>query len=101
VRRAEGQLALIDDPAQLNIAPFRAKSLSVHWELMFTRSLFNTVSLARQHDILRRVARLVDSGIVKSTLTQRIAGITASNLKQAHAQIERGSVRGKIVLDGF
>jgi zinc-binding alcohol dehydrogenase family protein len=101
ILRAEGQLALIDDPAQLDIAPFKAKSLSVHWELMFTRSLFSTPSLSRQHDILRRVAALVDSGVVKSTLTQRIAGINSANLKRAHAEMERGAMRGKIVLEGF
>jgi zinc-binding alcohol dehydrogenase family protein len=101
ILRAEGQLALIDDPAQLDIAPFKAKSLSVHWELMFTRSLFTTPSLARQHDILRRMAALVDSGVVTSTLTQRIPGINAANLKRAHVEIEGGTMRGKIVLEGF
>ncbi|MDO9402502.1 MAG: zinc-binding alcohol dehydrogenase family protein [Polaromonas sp.] len=99
VLRPEGQLALIDDPAVFDIAPFKAKSLSVHWELMFTRSLFNTVTLARQHDILRRVARLVDDGVLHTTMTQRIAGISATTLRQAHALIEQGGMRGKIVLE--
>jgi zinc-binding alcohol dehydrogenase family protein len=101
VLRAAGQLALIDDPKQLDIAPFKAKSLSVHWELMFTRSLFKTADLARQHDILCQVAALVDAGVVSTTLTERIKGINAANLRQAHARIEQGRTRGKIVLEGF
>ncbi|MDB6083765.1 MAG: Bifunctional protein: zinc-containing alcohol dehydrogenase [Gammaproteobacteria bacterium] len=101
VLQAEGQLALIDDPKTFDIAPFKTKSLSVHWELMFTRSLFKTASLCRQHDLLRRVAALVDDGALISTMTRRIAGIDANHLKQAHALIEQGGTRGKIVLEGF
>lgn len=101
VLRAEGQLALIDDPKTFDIVPFKAKSLSVHWELMFTRSMFNTDTQARQHELLNQVAALVDSGAVRSTIGQRIAGINAANLKAAHAQVEKGGARGKIVLEGF
>jgi zinc-binding alcohol dehydrogenase family protein len=101
VLRPEGRMALIDDPDVLDIAPFKSKSLSVHWELMFTRSLFNTSTLSRQHDVLNRVATLIDSGTIRSTMTQRVEGIRADNLKLAHAQIESGGARGKIVLEGF
>jgi zinc-binding alcohol dehydrogenase family protein len=101
VLQAEGQLALIDDPEKFDIVPFKTKSVSVHWELMFTRSLFKTASLSRQHDVLRRVAALVDDGTLTSTLTSRLAGINANHLKQAHELIERGGMRGKIVLEGF
>jgi zinc-binding alcohol dehydrogenase family protein len=101
VLQAEGQLGLIDDPKTFDIAPFKTKSLSVHWELMFTRSLFKTPSLPRQHDVLRRVAALVDDGTLISTMTSRIAGINANHLKRAHALIEQGGTRGKIVLEGF
>ena len=99
--RPEGQLALIDDPKVLDIAPFKSKSLSVHWEFMFTRSLFNTSTQSRQHDLLNRVATLVDNGTIRSTMTQRVNGIRADNLKAMHAQIESGGARGKIVLEGF
>ncbi|VFR53167.1 Bifunctional protein: zinc-containing alcohol dehydrogenase; quinone oxidoreductase (NADPH:quinone reductase); Similar to arginate lyase [plant metagenome] len=101
VLRAEGQLALIDDPEHFDIRPFKSKSLSIHWELMFTRSLYGTPTLARQHDILRRMATLVDQGVVRSTVTRSIQGINAANLRDAHAQIEAGTTRGKIVLEGF
>jgi len=94
-------MALIDDPKVLDIAPFKNKSLSVHWEFMFTRSLFNSPTLSRQHDLLNRVTTLIDNGTIRSTMTQRVQGICADNLKSVHAQIESGGTRGKIVIDGF
>ncbi len=42
----QGRLALIDDPEQpLDIMQLKRKSLSLHWELMFTRSLFETADM--------------------------------------------------------
>jgi len=101
VLRPEGQMALIDDPKVLDIAPFKRKSLSVHWEFMFTRSLFNTSTQSRQHALLNRVATLIDNGTIRSTMTQRVEGIRADNLKAVHSQIESGGARGKIVVEGF
>jgi zinc-binding alcohol dehydrogenase family protein len=98
---AEGQFALIDDPKSLDVLAFKRKSLSVHWESMFTRSTFRTPQLARQGDILRRVAQLVDRGVVRSTVAEHFGVINAANLKRAHALLESGKSRGKIVLEGF
>ncbi|MFC4278321.1 zinc-binding alcohol dehydrogenase family protein [Achromobacter aloeverae] len=98
VLRPEGQFALIDDPVSLDIGPFKAKSISIHWELMFTRAMFNTSTLARQHALLRRVAELVDRGEIKHTLTRRIDGIDAATLMQAHALVEAGNMIGKVVV---
>ena len=101
VLEPEGQLALIDDPEGLDIRPFKLKSISVHWDFMFTRSMFKTGSMSRQHDLLRRIGALVDSGTLVSTVSHRVEGINAKNLKEAHAMLERGSARGKIVLENF
>jgi len=101
VLEPEGQLALIDDPAVMDIRSFKAKSISVHWELMFTRSMFATRTMDRQHDLLNRVASLIDRGVLRTTVSQHIEGINAENLRKAHALIEHGSARGKIVLEGF
>ncbi|CAM3941968.1 zinc-binding alcohol dehydrogenase family protein [Bordetella muralis] len=98
VLRPEGQFALIDDPVDLDIGPFKGKSISIHWELMFTRAMFSTKSIARQHALLRRVADLVDRGDIKHTLTQRIDGMNAASLIQAHALVEAGSMIGKVVI---
>lgn len=96
-----GQLALIDDPPALDILPFKRKSLSVHWEFMFTRSMFETRDMAAQGELLGEVARLVDAGVLRTTATQNLGPINASNLRRAHEMLERGGTRGKVVLSGF
>jgi len=97
----QGALALIDDPATLDIVPFKRKSLSVHWELMFTRPLFGTPDMIRQHRLLNEVADLVDAGVLRSTLRQTLGPINAANLRNAHGIVESGRSIGKVVLQGF
>ena len=98
----QGKIGLIDDPASpLDVMQLKRKSLSLHWELMFTRSLFHTADMQRQHELLNRVADLVDAGRVRSTLAQHFGTINAANLRRAHAQVESGTTLGKIVLEGF
>ena len=98
VLRPEGQFALIDDPVDLDIGPFKAKSISIRWELMFTRAMFTTGTMARQHALLRRMAQLVDRGVLKHTLARRLDGIDAASLIQAHALVEAGTMIGKVVV---
>lgn len=98
----QGKLALIDDPAEpLDIRPLKLKSLSLHWELMFTRSLFQTPDQASQQALLREVAALVDSGALQSTEGRHLGLINAANLREAHRLLESGTVIGKLVLAGF
>ena len=97
----QGALAMIDDPARFDIVPFKLKSLSVHWELMFTRSLFGTPDMEAQHRILSEVSALVDAGLLRSTLRRDDGPITAANLRRAHAALESGRNVGKRVLSGF
>ncbi len=97
----QGKLGLIDDPAELDVRLLKTKSISLHWELMFTRSLFQTADMHKQHELLDEVARLVDAGVLKSTLAERFGKIDAANLKRAHALVESNRARGKIVLEGF
>ncbi len=97
----QGRFALIDDPATLDILPFKRKSVSVHWEMMFTRALFATADQGAQGQLLNRVAALVESGQVRTTLTHRLSPISVDHLKEAHRLIETGRTRGKIVLEGW
>lgn len=97
----QGRFALIDDPAQLDISVFKRKSVSIHWEFMFTRSMFATADMAEQGRLLNEIARLVDAGKIDSTLAQHFGSINAANLKKAHALLESGHSLGKIVLSGF
>lgn len=97
----QGQLALIDDPAQLDVVRLKRKSLSLHWEFMYTRSLFETPDMLEQHHILEQVSQLVDAGTLRTTLGEHFGAINAANLRRAHAVLESGQARGKIVLEGF
>ena len=99
----QGRFGLIDDPApgSIDIGRLKRKSVSLHWELMFTRSLFETPDMIEQHLLLTEVARLVDAGRLRSTLGEHFGRINADNLKRAHALLESGQARGKIVLEGF
>jgi zinc-binding alcohol dehydrogenase family protein len=97
----QGRLAVIDDPAALDINPFKRKSVSVHWEFMFTRSMFGTPDIAAQGALLNEASRLIDAGTLKTTLGEHFGKIDAANLRSAHALIESGKARGKIVLEGF
>ncbi|WEX78392.1 zinc-binding alcohol dehydrogenase family protein [Sinorhizobium numidicum] len=97
----QGRFALIDDPGVLDVAPFKRKAVSIHWELMFTRSLFKTPDMIEQHNLLNSVAELVDGGKIRTTLTETLGPINAATLKKAHQMIETGRTRGKLVLAGF
>lgn len=97
----QGRFGLIDDPETLNVVPFKRKAVSIHWELMFTRPIFQTPDMDAQGRLLNDVARLVEEGRVRSTIAENLGPITAANLKTAHALIESGKAKGKIVLAGW
>lgn len=97
----QGKLGLIDDPVTLDVPILKPKSISLHWELMYTRSMYQTPDMIEQHNILVHVAELVDAGVLRTTLADHFGVINAANLRRAHALIESGKARGKIVLSGF
>ncbi len=97
----QGRLALIDDPGPIDVRLLKRKCLSLHWEAMFARSLFETPDMIAQHELLCEVAELVDAGVVRSTFGAHFGTINATNLKRAHALLESGTAKGKVVLEGF
>jgi len=97
----QGRLAVIDDPDTLDAVVLKRKAISLHWELMFTRSLFQTKDMARQHEILENIRRLIEDGTLRTTTGNHYGKINAENLRRAHAFIESGRSRGKVVLEGF
>jgi len=98
----QGKYSLIDDPSTpIDILKFKRKAVSLHWELMFTRALFETADMIEQHNILERLAELVDAGTIRTTANENYGRIDADNLRRAHAMIESNRARGKIVLEGF
>ncbi|MHA4870533.1 zinc-binding alcohol dehydrogenase family protein [Duganella sp. PWIR1] len=97
----QGKIALIDDPTSIDVRTLKRKSVSLHWEFMYTRSMFQTEDMQKQHQLLNDVAKLVETGAVKTTLAERYGKINAANLKRAHTLIESNRAKGKIVLEGF
>ena len=97
----QGKFGLIDDPTEFNVAVFKSKAVSIHWELMFTRSTFQTSDMGAQGELLNQVSELIDEGVLRTTLDQTLGTINAANLKRAHELLESGKSRGKIVLEGW
>jgi NADPH2:quinone reductase len=97
----QGKFGLIDDPAEFTVGVFKGKAISIHWESMFTRSSFKTADMIAQHHLLNDVSDLIDKGVLRTTLHQIFGTINAANLKRAHALLESGKSRGKIVLEGW
>ena len=97
----QGHFALIDDPELFDFRKLKRKSVSLHWEFMYTRSMFATPDQIRQHELLDRAAALIDDGTLRTTLNETFGTINAANLRRAHELIETNRARGKIVLEGF
>ena len=93
-----GHIALIDDPATLDILPLKFKAITVSWEFMFTRSMFQTDDMDAQHALLNRTADLLDDGTLQSTVQRNAGALNVENLKAAHELQESGTAIGKTVL---
>ena len=89
---------IVETGEKIDISMLQGKSVSLHWELMFTRALFKTHDMIRQHEILNRLAELLDAGTIQSTRQQELSGFTVETLKQAHQLIEAGDTIGKLVV---
>jgi zinc-binding alcohol dehydrogenase family protein len=92
-----GEVVAIDEPEGMDLLPLKSKSLTWHWELMFTRPLFEPESTA-QREILDEVARLVDAGKIRTTVTTTLPRLSAESLREAHRMVESGRMVGKVVL---
>jgi len=97
----QGKFGLIDDPKSFDASLFKRKSVSLHWEFMFARPMFDTPDIAAQNALLNEVSALVEAGAIRTTLSETFGTINAANLRRAHALIESGKAKGKIVLEGF
>jgi NADPH2:quinone reductase len=98
----QGALVLIENPARpLDIVKLKPKSISLHWEFMFTRARYQTADMDEQGRVLNEVAGLVDAGLIRTTMTSNLGLINAANLKRAHTIAESGTAIGKVVLSGF
>ncbi|MEO5794367.1 MAG: zinc-binding alcohol dehydrogenase family protein [Rhodoferax sp.] len=99
--KPQGALGAIDDMAGLDPMLLKSKAISLHWELMFTRPMFQTPDMGEQGKLLAEVAALVDAGRIRTTANTHLGAINAANLRKAHALVESGTTQGKVVVAGF
>ncbi len=96
----QGRIGLIDDPEPLDLRLIKFKSVSVHWEAMFTRPMHATADMSKQHDILNKLSCMLDSGKLKPPLLAEYGRLNAKALRRAHEDMENKNVNGKIVFQG-
>lgn len=101
VVRPQGRIGLIEPGDGVEARDLMQKSLSLHWESMFTRAIFHTRDMIEQHHLLEVVSMLADRGLIKTTRAEAGGRIRAADLRAAHARVESGHMCGKIVLEGF
>ena len=101
ILRPGGAVTAIDEPEGLDILPLKDKSITFHWEFMFTRPLYQPPDMVEQHELLDRVADMVDEGTIRSTLTRELGPISAATLREAHTLVEGGRMTGKVVVAGW
>ncbi|MEM9450422.1 MAG: zinc-binding alcohol dehydrogenase family protein [Cyanobacteria bacterium P01_E01_bin.6] len=99
--KPRGHIALIDDPDALDVMSLKGKALSLSWEFMFTRSMFQTDDMDAQHNLLNRVSALLDDGTLLSTVNHHGGVLNVENLRAAHEFQESGKAIGKTVLDSL
>jgi zinc-binding alcohol dehydrogenase family protein len=94
-------VSIVETSQPVELGRSMGKSVSFSWELMFTRSRFQTEDMEEQHRILEEVAEWLDAGRLRTTLTETLSPISAANLRAAHARVESGKRVGKLVLSGW
>jgi NADPH:quinone reductase-like Zn-dependent oxidoreductase len=94
-------VSIVEAEPPVKLGALMRKSVSFSWELMFTRSMFQTEDMEEQHRILEQVAGWLDAGKLKTTLTEKLTPISAANMRAAHAKVESGKMVGKLVLEGW
>ncbi|MEM9137599.1 MAG: zinc-binding alcohol dehydrogenase family protein [Cyanobacteria bacterium P01_F01_bin.42] len=99
--KPRGHIAVIDDPESLDIVSLKPKALSISWEFMFARPMFQTADMDVQNSLLNRVSKLLDDGTLISTVNRHGGSLSVENLRSAHVLQESGTAIGKTVLDGF
>ncbi|VFP82794.1 zinc-binding alcohol dehydrogenase family protein [Candidatus Erwinia haradaeae] len=89
---------IVDNSAPLNMREIKRKSVSLHFEFMYTRSLFNTPDISRQGEILNKISYMVDQGIFTTSLQTELHGLNIDTLLEAHELVLAGHMCGKVVI---
>lgn len=100
--RPQGGIVSIDDTHHpMPMDQMKTKAASLHWELMFARSMHQTPDMIEQHKLLTWVATEIDAGRIRTTVSEILSPINAANMREAHRLVETGKAKGKIVVEGF
>jgi NADPH2:quinone reductase len=100
--RPQGGIVSIDNTdAPMPMAAMKMKAASLHWEFMFARAMYKTHDMIEQHKLLTYVAKEIDAGRLRTTVSNVLSPINAENMREAHRLIETGTAKGKIVVEGF
>ena len=91
--------SIVENEHPLNQDKLKSKSAALHWEFMYTRSMYQTADMARQGEILDEVAKLVDNGVVESSLSETLHGLSVESITEAHRKVLEGHMRGKVVVE--
>ncbi|MEE9682090.1 zinc-binding alcohol dehydrogenase family protein [Lelliottia amnigena] len=90
--------SIVENDRPLDQNALKSKSAALHWEFMYTRSMYQTADMARQGEILNEVAKLVDNGVVESSLSETLHGLSVESITEAHRKVLDGHMRGKVVV---
>ncbi|MDH3662866.1 MAG: zinc-binding alcohol dehydrogenase family protein [Alphaproteobacteria bacterium] len=100
--RPQGGIVSIDDTdLPMPMEGMKMKAASLHWEFMFARAMHQTPDMIEQHNLLTHAAKEIDAGRIRTTVSDVLSPINAENMRKAHALVETGAARGKIVVEGF
>ncbi|EGT4384588.1 zinc-binding alcohol dehydrogenase family protein [Cronobacter malonaticus] len=91
--------SIVENEHPLDQDALKSKSAALHWEFMYTRSMYQTADMARQGEILNEVAKLLDAGEVESTLSETFHGLSVESISKAHEKVLEGHMRGKVVVE--
>ncbi|MEL6423723.1 MAG: zinc-binding dehydrogenase, partial [Pseudomonadota bacterium] len=100
--RPQGGIVSIDETDfEMSMDALKVKSASLHWEFMFTRSMFTTPDMIAQHHLLNWASEAIDAGRLRTTVGDILSPINAATMREAHRQIETETTRGKLVIEGW
>jgi NADPH:quinone reductase-like Zn-dependent oxidoreductase len=91
--------SIVENEKDLDLNVLKSKSVTFAWEFMYTRSMFETDDMIKQHHLLNKVSELVDNGTFQTTLTKTIKPMNAEQLRKAHKELESGKMIGKLVVE--
>ncbi len=89
---------IVENDNPLNMDQLKLKSATLHWEFMYTRSMYTTPDIARQGEILNATAKLLDEGKITTSLSKTLQGLSVETLTEAHRLVLEGHMRGKVVM---